>query len=93
MNKGTVKSMQRELTRSRSYHASQISWRTIGELYHQKQHKCKDCLNKNIIGAEFLVILTIYSTIVHIVLSHKYISREKNSQLTVVSEWPIYVYS
>jgi hypothetical protein len=68
---GIVDFMQRELTGSRSYHVFQASWNTISEIDHQEQNKCKNYLDKNIIDTDLLVILTVYSTIVHIVLFHK----------------------
>ena len=78
MDKGIVDSMQRELTRSRSYHIFQVLWNTISEIDHQEQYKCKNYLDKNIVLV-LLVILTIYSTIAHIVLFHKYMFREKKN--------------
>ncbi len=87
--------MQRELTGSSSYHVFQVSWNTISAIDHQEQHKCKNYSGKNIIDTDLLVlmvILTIYSTIVHIVFFHKYIFREKKNKLTIVSKWSIYLY-
>jgi len=80
MDKGIVDSMQRELTGLRRYHVFQVSWNTISEINHQKQHKCQNYLDQNIIDTDLLVlsvILTIYSMIAHIVLFHKYMFREK----------------
>jgi len=91
MDKGVVDAMQRELTGSRRYHFFPVLWNTISEIDHQEQHKCKNYFDKNIIDTDLLVILTIYSTIAHIVLFHKYMFREKK-KLTIVSKWSIYIH-
>jgi hypothetical protein len=77
IDKGIVDFMQRELTGPRSYHVFQGSWNTISEIDHQEQNKCDNYLGINIIDTDLLVILTVYSTIAHIVLFHKYMFREK----------------
>ena len=74
--KEIVTSMRRELTGSCSYPTFQVSWHPISGIDHQKQHKCKNYSSKNITNTDLLVlmiILTMYSTIAHIVLFSKYI--------------------
>ncbi len=92
MDKGIADPIQRELIRLRSYHIFQVFWNTISEIDHQEQHKCKNYLDKNIIDTDLLVILTIYSTIAHIVVFHKYMFREKKNKLAIVSKWSIYIF-
>lgn len=63
-------SMQRELTRSRSYYVFEVSWNTTGKIDHQEKHKCKNFSDENLIDTDLLlsvVTLTIYSTTAHIV--------------------------
>lgn len=72
--------MQMELTGSRSYHVFQVLLDTITEIDHQQQHKCKNYSYKDIVDTDSsvaMVIITIYSTMAHIVLFHNWMFREK----------------